>query len=71
MNDKFISIAGVSQGQYKDKGSRFIAYAFPVKSAEEVKPILESIEKEHHSARHHCYAYRIADYGSTPGPSPW
>lgn len=63
MNDKFTSISAVSQGQFKDKGSRFIAYAYPVKDVSEVKPILEAIEKEHHAARHHCYAYRIANFG--------
>ena len=59
MSDKYTSIAAPSQGLFKDKGSRFIGYAFPISGAGEVKPLLESLEKEHHAARHHCYAYRL------------
>jgi len=44
---------------FKDRKSKFIGYAFPVQSRDEVKPILEHLKKEHHSARHWCYAYRI------------
>ncbi len=49
----------MSEGLYKDKGSKFIAYAFPVESEEATKEILVRLKKEHHSARHHCYAWRI------------
>ena len=59
--DKYRSIAEPSEGLYKDKGSRFIAYAFPIESVQEVKPIVDSIKKEHHGARHHCFAYRVRD----------
>lgn len=57
--DSYIGIADVSEGLYKDKGSRFIAYAYPVVSEEDVKPLVDALKKEHHAARHHCYAYRI------------
>ena len=59
MEDTFKTIKKPSQGLYKDKGSRFISYAFPVNSEEEIREIVQSIKKEHHSARHHCYAWRI------------
>ena len=59
MTDKFTSISAPSQGLFKDRGSRFIAYAWPVASEDEVQPLLKSLESEHHSARHICYAYRI------------
>lgn len=62
--DSYIGIADVSEGLYKDKGSRFIAYAYPVVSEEEVKPLVDALKKEHHAARHHCYAYRIGMDGS-------
>ncbi|MDO9341746.1 MAG: YigZ family protein, partial [Bacteroidales bacterium] len=39
--------------------SRFIAFAYPVSNQEEIKPIIDKISKEHHEARHHCYAYMI------------
>lgn len=62
--DSYIGIADVSEGLYKDKGSRFIAYAYPVVSEEDVKPLVDALKKEHHAARHHCYAYRIGMDGS-------
>ena len=58
-NDVYQTIESESQGIFKDKGSRFLSYAFPVIDEEEVKQILLKIRKEHHSARHCCYAWRI------------
>ena len=63
ITDTYKTIESASQGLFKDKGSRFIAFAFSVKTVEEVKPILEKIRKDYHDARHHCYAYNIGyDY---------
>jgi uncharacterized YigZ family protein len=56
-SDIYYTIKNPSQGIYKDKGSRFLAFAFPVRASEEVKPIIDKIRKEHHEARHHCFAY--------------
>lgn len=47
------------EGLYKEKGSKFIAYLFPVRSEEEVDNRLKEIRTLHSSARHHCYAYRL------------
>ena len=58
-SDKYKSIAEPSQGLFKDNGSRFIAFAYPVESVEEVKPLVDALKKEYHDARHHCFAYRI------------
>src|SRR5690606_20873662 len=44
---------------FKDKNSKFFGYAFPVKNEEQVKEYLESLKKQHHSARHWCYAYQL------------
>ena len=44
---------------FKDKNSKFFGYAFPVKNEDEVKAHIENIKKQHHSARHWCYAYQI------------
>ena len=44
---------------YKEKGSKFFGYAFPVKTEEEVKNHLDDLKKEHHTARHWCYAYQL------------
>ncbi|MCB4809321.1 YigZ family protein [Tamlana sp. 62-3] len=44
---------------FKDKNSKFFGYAFPVLTEDNVKLNLEMVKKEHHSARHWCYAYQI------------
>jgi uncharacterized YigZ family protein len=44
---------------FKDRGSKFIGYAFPVTSEEEIKEYLEQLRKLHHSARHWCYAWQL------------
>lgn len=57
--DIYYTIEKKSEGYFKDKGSKFYAFAFPVKNEEKVKEILTDLKKTHHSARHHCYAWRI------------
>ena len=59
IEDSYKSVAGLSEGLFKDNGSRFIALAYPVESEEQVKEIVAGLRKEYHDARHHCYAYRI------------
>ena len=59
IKDTFLSISSPSEGLYKDNGSRFIALAYPVETEEEIKGIIDSLKKEYHDARHHCYAYRL------------
>ncbi len=59
MNDIYKTIEKESQGYFKDKGSKFQAFLYPVNDEEEIKQILTRIKKEHHSARHHCYAWRL------------
>ncbi len=56
-DDTYRTIAGPAEGLYKEKGSKFLAFAFPVGSADEVKGHLDSLRKEYFDARHHCYAY--------------
>lgn len=59
MNDTYKTITSASEGYFKDKGSKFFAYAYPVHTEEEIKEILAGLKKDHHSARHHCYAWRL------------
>jgi uncharacterized YigZ family protein len=75
-SDTYLTIKAFSQGMYKEKGSRFIALAYPVSTQEAIKNILDSVRKEHHSARHHCFAwvlgkkretFRISDDGEPSG----
>lgn len=63
-NDTYMSIAAPSEGIYKEKGSKFLAFAYPVMSEEEIKAHLERIRKEYYDARHHCYAYRLGLEGN-------
>jgi uncharacterized YigZ family protein len=61
MKDEYRTLQGLSQGLYKEKGSRFIGIALPVQSIDEVRLQLDKLRKEYHDARHHCYAYRIGE----------
>jgi uncharacterized YigZ family protein len=58
-SDNYRTIKSPSQGIYKEKGSRFLAYACQIRKPDEIKSIIESIRKEHREARHHCFAYMI------------
>lgn len=51
------TIAGESEGIYREKGSKFIALAYPVKTEDDVKQRLSEVKKKYYDARHHCYAY--------------
>ncbi|WP_297101667.1 YigZ family protein [uncultured Draconibacterium sp.] len=59
MDDQYKTIETPSTGYFKDKGSKFYSYAYPLKDEEEVKDLVAALKKEHHSARHHCYAWRL------------
>ncbi|MEP6616864.1 MAG: YigZ family protein [Ginsengibacter sp.] len=57
--DHYFTIESQSQAEFKERGSRFIAFAFPVSHPDEFKKKLKEIKKEHAKATHHCFAYRI------------
>jgi len=59
MEDIYKTIEGVSEGVYKEKGSKFIARAYHVENDEEIKEVLLKLRKEFYDARHHCYAWRV------------
>ncbi len=59
MDDAYLTITSPCEGLYKEKGSKFFAFAFPVSSKEQVKPIVDDLRKRHHDARHVCFAYII------------
>ena len=56
-NATYLTLATVSEGLFKEKGSKFLAFAYPVKTEQEIKGILEGLRKKYFDARHHCYAY--------------
>ena len=57
--DEFLTIEGTSEGIYKEKGSKFLAFAFAVETEEEAKNRVDELKNRYHDARHHCYAYMI------------
>jgi len=60
MQDSYFTLAAPSpEVIYKDRGSKFLGYAFPITLEEEVKPLIISLKKKHHAARHWCYAWQL------------
>jgi uncharacterized YigZ family protein len=75
-SDTYKTIKIKSEGIYKDKGSKFIAFAFPVANEEQIREHLNELRKKYYDARHHCYAwalgptrdaYRMNDDGEPSG----
>ncbi|WP_282126812.1 IMPACT family protein [Marinifilum flexuosum] len=58
-NDTYKTISQQCEGLYKEKGSKFITYAYPVSTEEEIKEHIAKLKKEYYDARHHCYAYML------------
>lgn len=61
MAESYRIIKSPTEGFYKEKGSKFIGFAYQVNSLDEVKEKLEMLKKDYYDARHHCYAYLIRD----------
>ena len=59
MDDTYKTIAAPAEGTYTEKRSKFLAFAFPVATVEEVKAIQDRMQKEYYDARHVCYAYML------------
>jgi Uncharacterized conserved protein len=57
--DTYRTIKNSARGLFKDKGSKFLAFAYPVTTEAEIKPLVDNLRKEYFDARHHCYAYRL------------
>jgi len=63
MDDSYKTLESPAEGIYREKGSRFLAFGFPVKNEADIRNILASMRKKYHDARHHCYAYRLGPEG--------
>ncbi|MEM8523073.1 MAG: YigZ family protein [Bacteroidota bacterium] len=59
MSDQYKTLSQPSTGEFKDRGSKFFAYAFPIETELEITTALEQVKKEHFKTRHHRYAYRL------------
>lgn len=57
--DTFFTIKQASKGEYKENKSSFLAFAYPIENAEQVKQFVDNLKKEYYDARHHCFAYKI------------
>lgn len=62
--DKYTTIAANGTGDFRDRGSKFLAFSYPVFNPEEIKSRLQALKKEHPKANHHCVAWRLGTDGS-------
>jgi uncharacterized YigZ family protein len=62
-SERYSTIAAPTTGEYKDRGSKFLSYAYAVRTLEEIKEHLQFLKKEHPKAVHFCYAYRLGTDG--------
>jgi uncharacterized YigZ family protein len=60
----YYTIEKPSVEEFKDRGSKFIAYAYPIETVDDFKKLLQCLKKEHPKAVHHCFAYRIGTDGN-------
>lgn len=65
-DDTYRTLAAPAEGIYKEKGSKFLAFTYPVRTVDEVKAHLDALRKQYFDARHHCYAYILG-----PGKDAW
>ncbi|MEM7659691.1 MAG: YigZ family protein [Bacteroidota bacterium] len=65
MEEHLSEITAPGKGELRDRGSRFYAYAYPVREMAEIDAWVLALEKQYHDARHHCYAYRLGVKGET------
>jgi uncharacterized YigZ family protein len=59
--DTYLTIANTAEAVFKEKKSKFLAFASPVQTEEAVKEALQALRKQYYDARHHCYAYVLGD----------
>jgi len=64
MTDHYRTIAAPATGEFKDRSSKFIAYAYPACAEAEALARVEALRKEHFKARHHCFAWRLGPDGA-------
>ena len=62
-DDSYYTIAAPAEAIYKDKGSKFLAYAWPVTDERQIRDALDGLRKRYYDATHHCYAWRLGPEG--------
>ena len=63
LKDSYLTIAEPAEAIYKERSSKFLTYAYPVESEEEIQELLDAVRTEYYDATHHCYAYRLGPQG--------
>ena len=64
-SDTYYTLGGEAEALYKEKGSKFLTYAYPVRSEAEIKEHLDALRKRYYDATHHCYAWRLGPKGES------
>ena len=62
-DDTYLTIEAPAEAIYKEKSSKFLAFAYPVADEEEIRSRLEALRKRYYDATHHCYAWRLGPHG--------
>lgn len=62
--DHYLTLSAAATAEFKDRGSKFIAYSFPITDVNDFKKHLQALKKEHSKAVHHCFAYRLGTDGN-------
>ena len=62
-DDTYLTIEARAEAIYKEKSSKFLAFAYPVADEEEIRSRLEALRKRYYDATHHCYAWRVGPHG--------
>ncbi len=61
--DTYLTVEAAAEAASRERSSKFLAYAYPVRSEEEIREHLDALRKRHFDATHHCYAWRLGPRG--------
>lgn len=64
-DDRYLTLEERCEAVYKEKSSKFLAFAYPVQSEEEIREIVDTLKKRYYDATHHCYAWRLGAHGDS------
>ncbi len=63
MEDSYLTISSPAEAIYKERSSKFLAFAYPVENEEQIRQYLDALRKKYYDATHHCYAWRLGPHG--------
>lgn len=63
-SDTYLTIAAPSEAASRERSSKFLAYAYPVQSEEQIRILLDALRRKYYDATHHCYAWRLGPAGA-------